>query len=538
MTKESPPMDVQPSASADTAGSRTLPPRDDIAHAAEHVFISLDATAEKLRKLVFGAEQITFVRAPVAAGKTTLAHFLAKTFPDEFVMVETGLTEEQWLENLKDAYVGEEAVANARQAVRAIEKQKKALIIDEAHLLFGCPGVYSDLTKIWLPKVKILLFSAAATGKASDGSLVAAPGNVYKKYMWYPPLPDRNDLALQLEEADVFLDGAAVDFLMKICCGHRGIFMIAMRWVEERQKAEGEHMVNSQNKWDINKCVTEVRHSFEESDRLKRRNIGNGWDSGLKGHMAECRAIMVNGVYSELNNIPEEFIDVVFGGSRESNRLNGKERDLTIAGFLVPERDSADEEFVRYNWSEQTTRYGVANSLMAQYYSDSFSRLGYQRDLIEFRPKTGSDLLARALPFMTFTTVVDNVIIHDGRLKTSLSPHILPYEDHYNDALAKVFEDLGYSVSRPLNAEGKGDLIVCFEEGNSNKKTCAIETIMAHRTLVRHSQKELVVDLLTLYAFSPALFLCFNARLITTNTQGALQSPTGRITLVLTSKRF
>ena len=479
---------LQPSASGETAGSRTLPLRDDVAHPSENVFIPLDATAKEIQKLVFEGEQITFVRAPVAAGKTTLANYLATTFPEKFVLVETGQTEDEWLENLMNAYDGE--VANARQAVRAIEKQKKALIMDEAHLLFGCPKIYSNLTKLWTPKIKILLFSAAGTGIESDGRLVATPDNIYKKFMWYPPIPDGNDLVWQLENAEIFMNAAAVDFLMKICCGHRGIFMMALRWVEESQKAEGEHMVNSQKKWDLSKCVTEVRHSFEESDILKRRNRGNGWDSGIKEYMAECRAVMVNGTYSELNNIPQEFIEVLFGGSRQRNQLNGKERDLTIAGFLVPERDSTDEEFVRYNWNKPTTRYGVANSLMAQYYSDTFFMLGYQRDLTEFGPESGSDLLARALPFMSLTTVVDNVFMHDGKLKTSLSPQALPYEDHYNDAFAKVFEDLGYSVSRPLNAEGKVDLIVSFEDRNSNKKTCAIETIMAHRTLVSHSQKK------------------------------------------------
>lgn len=495
-------MDIQPSASADTARSRTLPLRDGIPDAAENVFISLDATAEKLRRLVFEGEQITFVRAPVAAGKTTLANYLVSTFPEEYVLVETGETEDEWLENLMNAYDGEEAVANARQAVRAIEKQKKALIMDEAHLLFGCPKIYAKLTKLWLPKIKMLLFSAAGTGQANDGTLVANPDTIYKKYMWYPPIPDGNDLALQLEEAGIFLDGAAVDFLMKICCGHRGIFMMAIRWVEEHQKAKGEHMV----KWDLNQCVTEVRHSFKESKRVQRRNDGNGWDSGLKKFLAKCRAIRVNGMYGDLTNIPIEFIDVIFGGSRQNTKLNGKERDLTIAGFLVPERDCADGEFVLYDWNEQGTRYGVANSLMAQYYNDSFGMVGYQRDLIQYMPNSGSDLLARALPFMTFITVVDNLIIHEGKLKTSMSPHMLPYEDHYNDALAKVFEDLGFTVSRPLNAEGKVELIVCFEDENSIEKTCAFETIMAHRTLVRHSQKELVIDLLVLHAFSQAFF--------------------------------
>ena len=132
----------------------------------------------------------------------------------------------------------------------------------------------------------------------------------------------------------------------------------------------------------------------------------------------------------------------------------------------------------------------------------------HQREVFEFIPKSGTDLLARALPYMAFTTVVNNVIIEKGTLKTPLSSHELPYEDHYNDAFATVFSTMGYTVTRPLNTEGKVDLIVAFVDENS-QKTCAIESIMAHRdtnTLVRLSQHEIVFYLLTLFVFSRPFF--------------------------------
>ena len=157
-------MELQQSASADTARSRTLPPGDPFANTDEHVFIPLDDTAQKLMKLVFEEPgQITFVRAPVASGKSTLANFLAKSIPEKFALVETAVTEEQWEQNFIKAHnngQGVKPVKTAREAVDALRKQNKALIIDEAHLHFddSCQRFYAKITKFWMPQVKMLFF--------------------------------------------------------------------------------------------------------------------------------------------------------------------------------------------------------------------------------------------------------------------------------------------------------------------------------------------------------------------------------------------
>ena len=344
--------------------TRSLPRRDRAADPAENVFISLDSTAREIRDLVFDddTEQVVFVRAAVAAGKTTLAHFLARTFPLQFVLMETGQTEDEWDTNLKRLTAGAET---ARDSVREIQRQNKVIIIDEAHLLFGCAKIYSALTKLWLPQVRLLLFSAASTGMNSKGNLIATPDNVYHKYMWYPPLPDAALLAVQLEEAGIFLDDGAVAFLMKVCCGHRGIFMMAMRWVGERQKeirAQKGLTVDSQNRWNTETSIMEVRRSFEEADKRKRSNMANGWDCGLKRRFFQCRAVKVNG--DDAKEIPREFVDIVFSGSKTKDKLHGKERDLTIAGLLIPEQTeaNAEKELVEYDWKQDGTRYGVALS--------------------------------------------------------------------------------------------------------------------------------------------------------------------------------
>ena len=58
----------------------------------------------------------------------------------------------------------------------------------------------------------------------------------------------------------------------------------------------------------------------------------------------------------------------------------------------------------------------------------------------------------------------------------------MPFEDHYNGAITKTlgsFRD--FRVSTPLSPiAGKVDIFVALP----NKKTCAIETIMAERTQV------------------------------------------------------
>lgn len=161
---------------------------------------------------------------PSPRGKTTLAEYLAGAFPNKYVLVETAQDLDGWQLNLERACVDETFVGewNAREAVRALQRANKAIIIDEGHILFSCPEMYANLTKSWKPKIKMLLFSAAATGRDANGNLVATPVDITKKYLWYPPVPRGEVLVDPLKEAGVFLDAPSVDFMLKVCCGHRG----------------------------------------------------------------------------------------------------------------------------------------------------------------------------------------------------------------------------------------------------------------------------------------------------------------------------
>lgn len=447
----------------------------DPADAENNVFVSLENTVEQVRRLIAIRYEgtATFIRAPVAAGKSTLASYLARHVPNEFVKISVFSFDEA--EQIRDKII--QAADDAEtfgEALKELNSKGKTLIFDEAHLLFAFPELVSDIIKV--PdsfKPNILLFSAAATGQDKHGNSVVTPSEVRKKYMWYPPIPDGATLAADLKQAEVYLTSESVDFFLKLCCGHRGIFMSAMQWVQNCQQGSTEE-------WDIHHSVARVRASFEESIK---EDLG-GWSKGLRYYLTQSRAVRVNGQFSTLSNIPKEFAEVLFGGSKTLLELNNQERSLAINGFLMPEREKAGEEFVRYDWNDPLKHYGISNSLMAEYYGDILpAQLGYRSQLIEIHPSElcGSDLLARALPFMSFATVIDNPIPDSsGRLQTSLSASDLPYEDHYNGALAKVLEKLKYTVSTPQSPnKGKVDVVVTF-----GKKTCAIEAIMATREKV------------------------------------------------------
>jgi hypothetical protein len=123
---------------------------------------------------------------------------------------------------------------------------------------------------------------------------------------------------------------------------------------------------------------------------------------------------------------------------------------------------------------------------MAEYYGDVLS--SYKRHLLDSKkkPSSAADLLARVLPYMTFTTVVDNPIpTREEGLTNSLSKEGLPYEDDYNHAIALILEkNLNYIVSRPKKpSTGTTDVVVTYDDDC----TCAIESIMSWQTLVSFS---------------------------------------------------
>ena len=135
--------------------------------------------------------------------------------------------------------------------------------------------------------------------------------------------------------------------------------MSAMKWIQEYQEGSTEL-------WDISQSVAILRASLEES----RKEEYGGWSKGFRKYLQDSRAVHISGPFSTFRNIPLKFAEVLCGGSKVAGELADQHRMLTISGFLVPERTNAVDEFVRYNWTDETTRYGISNSLMAEYYGD------------------------------------------------------------------------------------------------------------------------------------------------------------------------
>ncbi|CAB9498800.1 expressed unknown protein [Seminavis robusta] len=429
------------------------------------VFFPLDETVTKLKQLLAQAtdegSNIIFIRAPVAAGKTTLANYLRTKHSDEFVIVASATSERQWFKHVIEASGQTNLdVDNVRNALISIAKQGKTIIIDEAHRIFEHPKVVVTFFKdmeIADVAPTFLLFSASGSTQDSQGNHVSTPKEIKRKYMWYPPIPNTSidKLRTDLAEAKkpVYLDAESVQFFVTLCGGHRGIFMHAMKWVQEKQQNAPQSSVDiSENttlnitNWKITQTVSNVRKTLEESN-MKTGALG--WNVGLRKFLKECRAVRVNGDYSNILNIPKEFGLVLYGGPKLMEELNNQERTLAISGFLFPERRDTDRdnEFVKYDWNDSTVIYAVPNPVMAEYYGDILPHKvkHYKRQLLEEKkkPDCAADLMARVLPYLTFTAVVDNPISReDGSLSNCLSRKGMPYEDDYNDGSTCAIESI------------------------------------------------------------------------------------------------
>ena len=165
------------------------------------------------------------------------------------------------------------------------------------------------------------MLSAASEAANEQGAIYTTPAEITAKYMWTPPIPNASQLVHQLAAADVYLEDAIV-FFMRLCEGHRSIFMRAMEWVQWMQH-------ENKTRWDVGKVHAEVRKSWASSNWTTDDN------SSLLGVLASVRAVRVNGVYKDANKIPKEFVHILCEGP--SNDLAPSvRRDLTVHGFLLP----------------------------------------------------------------------------------------------------------------------------------------------------------------------------------------------------------
>ena len=427
---------------------RILPPLNKAADPQNHVFLSLTDCDKKLDKLFEGDNDFVFIRGGVATGKTTLAAHLARQFPNKYIMVPfTGAGEESaWEMGTVDAIAEatNQTIKNDlafRNALILAAERKLTLVYDEAHTLFASQELCTALFKSsdgYRPKV--LLFSASGEA-SSKQQLVATPVEISQKFMWTAPFSYTTDLGDQLKAAGVQLDKESIEFFIHFCGGHRGIFIAAMHWVQSKQRS-GES-------WSFTTTVGSVRNSH-----------GNGdWDCSdaeILGALKKSRAVKVNGQYSNVENTPKEFVELLCGGARPIRQDMRKER--AISGFVLPKCDS-EEEFQELNWTNDDLRYRVANPLQALYYRFQLKKsCGLELQFEQSEPQGCADLLMRALPYMLFSKVVS---FEAG--KSELAKDCLPHEQQYNLAIHSVLQDMGYSTLAPEASEtgkGKPDLAV------------------------------------------------------------------------------
>ena len=272
LMQPTPPETVQtPLATEGKAGERNrrvLPPLAEAANPKEHVYIPLRDYGRKMEEL-FQGEVSLFIRGGVGVGKTTLRFHLAPEYPERFVSVPFSSASEQiWTENII------EAVENATQTKLRGTLEKLFESQSLCTLLFK-----SD------KRPKLLLLSAS--GEANATMTWTTPSEIKQKVFWTPPVPEPlDDLINQLEEADVRLDQSSVEFFLKLCGGHRSIFIAAMQWVREEQKGEP---------WDFRTVVSKVQDSSATRD----------WsaEGTFLGALAVSRGVRVNGKYTNLDMV-------------------------------------------------------------------------------------------------------------------------------------------------------------------------------------------------------------------------------------------
>ena len=461
------------------SGKREIPEAEEPASFDTDVFIPLNKTIGKLEVLL-QQKRVVFLRAGVACGKSTLAQHLCSVQPSKYLEVcppapGNATCAECWGMQFKDALLNVVSTAdvadrNLQIALKRLFKNEQVLVFDECHLLFACPEFYQQFLKK-PPYLKrrpmVLLLSAASEMQSVQGQTFTTPTEITGKYMWTPPMPDAKALVNQLAQADVYLSQDAIDFFMNLCGGHRGIFMRAMEWVQEKQSRNSAP-------WNLTRALGEASLAWDTENWI------HAPDDSLMRKLQASRAIRVNGRFASLENVPEQFMKVLCEGPTDDIAISLR-RELTICGFVLPAQDKMEaeqNEFQRLDWADVGRKYCVANYLMASYYR---SVLAVKRQLtvdVDRNPVSCTDLLLRALPYLLFADVVVATIGKDNVLP-DVSQEQLPFEVHYTFALIRVLKRLGFRTVSSLESPrmGKVDIYCTIPDGS----TFAIEAVMAAR---------------------------------------------------------
>ena len=470
---------------------RNIPEAGDTAINATDVFVPLEGTIQKLEDLL-QSRRVVFIRAGVATGRSTLAEHLARAQSSKYLQVhppktKKALSEESWENELRKTLLKESStndVANGDldHAFQGLHDNDQVLIFDECHLLFSCPAFCQLLVKKpgYLQKrLKVLMLSAASEAENEQGKIYTTPAEITAKYMWTPPIPNASQLVHQLAAADVYLKEDAIDFFMRLCGGHRSIFMRSMQWVHDMQMKEKKRAW-----WDVRRSLAQVKLSWGNgnwtaADTVKRTN--------LLGMLLESRAIRVNGKYKDANNIPDEFAEILCQGERGSLKPAVR-RDLTIHGFILPSA-TKDHEFEPYDWNSEGATYAVSNPLLAGYYRNLLEKKRGLTVDVDMEVTSCIDLLLRALPYLNFLELVTATVRNE--MKTSdFTVKDLPHETQYTHAIIRVLHSLRFGNVGHVEAGDQGKVDIQFWQGETRKlQSIAIALLTSPGQTIRKPTK-------------------------------------------------
>ena len=466
------------------SGKRKIPHPLKLADPATDVFIPLDETVQQLEALL-QKKRVVFLRAGVASGKSTLAHYLCREHPFKYLQVYPpafdSLTSQHWqiqfmaaLENEPSA--PDVAKRSMEDAVKYVHDNDRVLVFDECHLLFSCPDFLNMFLKpghLWQPPMMLLL-SAASEAVDMHGAISRTPAEITAKFIWTPPMPDAKALVNQLAQADVYLSQDAIEFFLTFCCGHRGLFIRSMEWVQEKQSAEQRNSTP----WNLTRALGEASQAWDTENWIYAP------DDSLMGKLQTIRAIRVNGYFASLENIPEQFVKILCEGPTDDIDIPVR-RMLAIHGFVLPTlRDNMgaeQNEFQELDWACPGAKYGVANYLMASYYRQALAKKRQLTVEIDTHPASCIDFLLRALPSLLFAEVVAISVKDHGQavFHSDISGEELPFEVHYTFALIRVLKRLGFRTVSSLESPPDGKAYIYYTTQDCS--AFAIEAVVAAR---------------------------------------------------------
>ena len=437
-----------------------LPKPGEIPTPEKNIFFSLIDDANQIDKLL-EKDNIVFIRAAVASGKTTMARFLADHY-ENYVFIKDPVEDPAiddyhlWSDSFLTAHrrLGlDEAPNKLPDLLTSFAHHGKTLVIDEAHLTFANTSLLDALYKQTPEGLKIVLFSASGETCSNKGKLRKTPASITCRLIWRPKIPDVADITQQLRRDHVTLDEESVSFLFNLCTGHFDMMMVALRWVQTQQ-LQGK--TEDERQWKLKTTMQRVRSSWD---------VGWHVTGSFLHELRKSRAVRANGPYADEREIPSIFRHILFSGPTKLKSPQDR-RDLTVAGLLLPEEYfvSKDTNFVSVDWADNDTRYRVAQPILCQYYQHKFQELGFFANI---KPKytvpdNCLDLLALITPFLSFESVVFPPLLHQsGEFGGGLNTESFPHEAHFITAMKSQFMRQGFRVNDIVdNVDGEPDIVM------------------------------------------------------------------------------